>query len=286
MVMGVTHAMHGAAAGLAVSNFAPVLGQPMNIPTALTLGGLCAGAAIAPDLDHPNATASRSLGVVSALGSALIQTLSAYVYAHTRTKHDRNNADGHRGITHTPFGPPGLGLLFGGIPAIAGIWGPTPGTIATLVVIWLFLVWALRALPPKHSARRDYAMATLLTAAAYLALSSTYAGVMPLFIGLAVGFGAWVHALGDSLTDYGAPLFFPLVIKGERWRAVGPPEPLRFKAGKAVEVRVVRPLSAVGVAVALAGIVPGLLPFVVTQLTELCVRLFQLGFRLVSLLWQ
>jgi membrane-bound metal-dependent hydrolase YbcI (DUF457 family) len=274
MVMGVTHAMHGAAAGLAISNLAPVLGQPMNIPTALTLGGLCAGAAIAPDLDHPNATASRSLGVVSAVGSALVQTLSANVYAHTRTKKDRNNADGHRGITHTPFGPPGLGLLFGGIPAIAGIWGPVPGTVATLVVIWLFLVWALRALPPKHSAKRDYAMATLLTAAAYLALSSTYAGVLPLFIGLAVGFGAWVHALGDSLTDYGAPLFFPLVIKGERWRAVGPPEALRFKAGKAVEKRFIRPLSAVVVLFALVGVVPGALP-------ALCSRLYQL----VSLLW-
>lgn len=282
MVMGVTHAMHGAAAGLAVSNLAPVLGQPMNIPTALTLGGLCAGAAIAPDLDHPNATASKSLGVVSALGSAAIQTLSANVYAHTRTKRDRNNADGHRGITHTPFGPPGLGLLFGGIPAIAGIWGPLPGTVATLVVIWLFLVWALRALPPKHKAKRDYVTATFLTAAAFLALSSTYAGTMPLFIGLAVGFGAWVHALGDSLTDYGAPLFFPLVIKGERWRACGPPEPLRFKAGKAVEVRVVRPLSGVGVGIALAGIVPGLLPFLIDRLADFCVRLFEL----VSLIWQ
>jgi membrane-bound metal-dependent hydrolase YbcI (DUF457 family) len=282
MVMGVTHAMHGAAAGLAVSNLAPALGQPMNIPTALTLGGLCAGAAIAPDLDHPNATASKSLGVVSALGSAAIQTLSANVYAHTRTKKDRNNADGHRGITHTPFGPPGLALLFGGIPAIAGIWGPLPGTVATLVVIWLFLVWALRALPPKHSARRDYVMASFLTGLAYLALSSTYAGVMPLFIGAAVGFGAWIHALGDSLTDYGAPLLFPFVIKGERWRAVGPPEPLRFKAGKKVEKKFVRPLSAVGVGIALAGIVPGFLPFLIDRLTLLCVLLYER----VSLAWQ
>lgn len=260
MVMGITHSMHGMAAGLAVSNLAPVLGQPMNIPTALTLGGLCAGAAIAPDLDHPGATASRSLGVVSAIGSALVQTLSATVYARTRTKKDRDNASGHRGITHTPFGPPGLGLIFGGIPAIAGIWGPMPGTWATLVVIWLFLVWALRALPPEHSALRDYITASVLTGGAYLALSSTYAGVMPLFIGLAVGFGAWVHALGDCITDYGAPLLFPLVIKGERWRAVGPPEALRFKAGKTVEKRFVRPLSAVVVVVAFVGIIPGALP--------------------------
>ena len=262
MVMWDTHAMHGAAAGLAVSNLAPALGQPMNIPTALTLGGLCAGAAIAPDLDHPNATASKSLGVVSAVGSAMVQALSANVYEHTRTKKDRNNADGHRGITHTPFGPPGLALLFGGIPALAGIWGPVPGTWATLAVIWLFLVWALRALPPKHTPFRDYVMASDLSGLGYLALSQAHAGSMPVFIGLAVGFGAWVHALGDALTDYGAPLLFPLVIKGERWRACGPPEPLRFKAGKKVEKRLVRPLSAVAVVVALGGVVPGLLPFI------------------------
>jgi membrane-bound metal-dependent hydrolase YbcI (DUF457 family) len=258
--MGPTHALHGLAAGLAVSNIAPAIGQPMNIPTALTLGMLCAGAAIAPDLDHPNATASKSLGWVSAVASAGIQTLSANVYQHTRTKHDRKNADGHRGITHTPFGPPALGLLFGGIPAVAGLWGARAGTWATLVVIWLFLVWALRALPPKHSALKDYVVAALLTGAAYLALDGTYGARTPVLIGLTVGFGAWVHALGDSLTDYGAPLLFPLVIKGERWKACGPPEPLRFKAGKEVEKRLIFPLSVAGAGVALLAVLGMLAP--------------------------
>jgi len=260
MVMGPTHALHGLTAGLAASTFAPVLDQPMNIPTALTLGMLCAGAAIAPDLDHPNATASRSLGVVSAVGSAAIQTLSASVYARTKTARDRKNLDGHRGITHTPFGPPGLGLLFGGIPAVAGIWGTTPGTWATLAVIWLFLVWALRALPPKHKASRDYGTATILTGAAYLALHGTYADQMPIMIGLVVGLGAWVHALGDALTDYGAPLFFPLVIKGQRWFSAGSPTPLRFKAGKAVEKRLIFPLSIAGAGVAVLAVFGALLP--------------------------
>jgi membrane-bound metal-dependent hydrolase YbcI (DUF457 family) len=260
MVMGPTHALHGLAAGLAASNLAPVLGQPMDIPTALTLGMLCAGAAIAPDLDHPGATASRSLGFVSAIGSAAIQTLSASVYAHTRTKHDRDNADGHRGITHTPFGPPGLGLLSGGIPAVAGIWGSTSGTWATLVVIWLFLVWALRALPPKHKASRDYVVALMLTGLAYVALHGTYAGRMPVLIGVVVGLGAWVHALGDALTDYGAPLFFPLVIKGQRWFSAGSPTPLRFKAGKKVEKRLIFPLSLAGAGVALLAAIGALDP--------------------------
>lgn len=260
MVMGPTHALHGFAAGLAISNVAPLLGQPMTIPSALTIGMLGAGAAIAPDLDHPKATASRSLGVVSAVASALVCTLSASIYQHTRTSRDRKNADGHRGITHTPFGPPALGLLFGGAPAVVGIWSATAAVWTTLVVIWLFMVWALRALPPKHSARKDYAMATLLALLAYLALQDGYGDNMPLVIGLAVGFGAWVHALGDALTDYGAPLLFPLVIKGERWKSCGLPTPLRFKAGKKVEQKLVFPMSVGAAFVALLGILPGALP--------------------------
>lgn len=261
MVMGPTHALHGLTAGLAASNLAPLLGQPMDIPTALVLGGLCAGAAIAPDLDHPNATASRSIGFVSALASAIVQSVSANVYQHTRTRRDRKNADGHRGITHTPFvGVPALGLLFGAIPAIAGLWGNEPGRWSVAVIIWLFLVWALRALPPKHKALRDYITATVLTGLAYLALSRTYAGQMPLFVGLAIGLGTLVHTLGDALTDYGAPLFFPFVIKGQRWFSAGPPEPLRFKAGKWVENKLIFPFSIAGAFVALLGIVPGALP--------------------------
>lgn len=260
MVMGPTHATQGMAAGLAVSNLAPLLGQPMNIPTALTLGGLCAGAAIAPDLDHPGATATRSIGWISGAASAAVRAFSASVYRRTRTRRDRNNADGHRGITHTIPGAAGLGLISGGIPAIAGLWGAMPGMCATLVVIWLFLVWALRALPPKHGTVSDYAMATVLTGCAYLALSSTYADVMPLLIGLTVGLGAFVHTLGDSITDYGSPLAWPLVVRGERWFSCGPPKPLRFKAGKKVENRIVFPLSLAVAVVAFLGVLPGVLP--------------------------
>lgn len=278
MVMGPTHALSGLAVGLAASNLAPLLGQPMNIPTALVLGGLCAGAAIAPDLDHPKATASQSIGVVSALGSAVVQSVSANVYRHTRTRRDRNNADGHRGITHTPLvGVPALGVIFGTIPAIAGLWGNDAGRWAVAVIIWLFLVWALRALPPKHRPTTDYITATFLTGAAYLALRSTYAEAMPLFVGLAIALGALVHTLGDALTDYGAPLFFPFVIKGERWYGSGLPKPLRFKAGKWVENKLIFPLFVLGAFVALLGIIPGALPLLGGAISTL--------WSAISLLW-
>lgn len=262
MVMGPTHALHGMTAGLAVSNLAPLFGQPMNIPTALTLGGLCAGAAIAPDLDHPGATASRSIGIVSAAASAAVRAFSASVYRRTRTRRDRSNADGHRGITHTVPGAAGLGVISGGIPALAGLWGTLPAMGATLVVIWLFLVWALRALPPKRSVSNDYFVATLLTGGAYLALSGSYASTMPLLIGLTVGLGSLVHTLGDSITDYGSPLAWPFVIRGERWFSCGPPKPMRFKAGKEMEQRFVFPLSIAAAFVAFLGVLPGALPAV------------------------
>jgi membrane-bound metal-dependent hydrolase YbcI (DUF457 family) len=260
MVMGRCHAVHGLTAGLLASNLAPLLEQPMDIPTALVLGGLGAGAAIAPDLDHPGATASRSIGVVSALGSAAIRTLSASVYAHTRTRHDRDNASGHRGLTHTVPGALGLGAVFGGIVAVGDAFGSTAGIATTCAVIWLFLVWALRALPPKHDALRDYVTASVLTALSWLALHHTYAGSIPLLLGLVIALGALVHSLGDALTDYGSPLLWPHTFRGERWYGAGMPKPLRFKAGKKVENRLVFPASVVLAAGAVVGIIPGAWP--------------------------
>jgi membrane-bound metal-dependent hydrolase YbcI (DUF457 family) len=258
MVMGNCHATHGLTAGLAVSNLAPLAGLPMNIPTALVLGGLGAGAAIAPDLDHPGATATRSLGVLTATASTAIRALSAFTYQTTKTHHDRDNESGHRGITHTLPGALGLGALFGGTAALAGILSPTIGMWTSIAIIWLFLVWALRALPPVNSRLRDYLGAAALTAGAYCALEyGGYANEMPLFLGVTIALGAYVHSLGDALTLYGSPLLWPLKFRGERWYGAGTPRFMRFPAGKQVEARLVYPASLVLAGVALVGVFPG-----------------------------
>src|ERR1041384_8301855 len=62
---------------------------------------LATGAALLPDLDHPSSTISRTFGPISAGASALINTISSFVYRTTRTRKDSNRDGGHRGLTHT-----------------------------------------------------------------------------------------------------------------------------------------------------------------------------------------
>jgi len=245
--MGRTHAIHGFIAGLTAGQLGGA-----NAPTTLVLGMLGAGAAIAPDLDHPNATASKSLGPISWAASAGIRAISRRVYAATKTRYDRPNANGHRGITHTWPGALTLGTFFGGSCALAELFGgPPAGRWATVVVLWLFLVWALRGLPPKGSHIQDYLTAAVLTVVALRVLAAAYPTGLPVLLGGTIALGAYVHAIGDSLTDYGAPLAFPFVVGGQRWYPCGPPKPLRFKAGKTVENLLVFPASLAGAAAAL-----------------------------------
>jgi hypothetical protein len=255
MVMGRTHALHGAAYGLAVSQISGA-----GIGLSLVVTGIGAGAAIAPDLDHGSATATRSLGLITEAASSGVRAISAAVYAATAKPLDRENRDGHRGITHTGPGALALGVIFGGSTALAGAFGRAAGIVATLGVIWLFLVWALRALPPVESKAVDYATATVLTGGAWWVLAHEYTGSVPLLLGATIASGAYVHSLGDGLTDYGSPLAWPLVIRGQRWYPCGMPEPLRFKAGKRVENLAVFPASIALVGLLAIGLIPGAYP--------------------------
>lgn len=261
MVMGRTHALHGFTVGIAASQLTGIATGSTGISTAVVLGMLGAGAAVASDLDHANATASKSLGPISWAASAGIRAISAAVYEATKTRHDRPNTDGHRGITHTWPGALALGVLFGGGCALAELLGGhIAGRWTAIAVIWVFLVWALRGLPPKNTHLHDYMIATGLTVISWSLLSRAYPTDLPALIGGTVALGAYTHAIGDSLTDYGAPLAFPFVIGGQRWYPCGPPEPLRFKAGKGVERVLVFPLSLAGAAAALIWLIPGAWP--------------------------
>jgi hypothetical protein len=264
MVMGRTHSLHGFTAGIAASQLTGIAAQLDGVPVAFVLGMLGAGAAIAADLDHPNATASTSLGPISWAASAGIRAISRRVYAATKTRSDRPNADGHRGITHTWPGALALGTFFGGGCALAELFGgPPAGRVATVVVLWLFLVWALRGLPPRNRHSQDYALATILTGIAWTLLSRAYPTGLPVLIGATIALGLYVHALGDGLTYYGSPLVFPFIVKGQRWYSCGMPQWLRFRAGKGWEKGLVFPLSLLGAAAALIWLFPGAWPGIV-----------------------
>jgi membrane-bound metal-dependent hydrolase YbcI (DUF457 family) len=260
MVMGRTHATQGAAAGLALSELAGA-----SVLLGLGLAGIGAGAAVAADLDHANATATRSVGRITGVASAGIRAVSAAIYAKTKTRKDRSNKDGHRGITHTIPGALALGPIMASPVALATLIHPTAGVVATLALLWLLIVWSLRALPPHHSKRRDHATAAVLTAAAWFVFHDEFGDWTPLLLAATISMGTLVHIFGDGLTDYGVPLAFPFIVKGERWRSLGMPEIFRFKAGKGVEKWLAFPLSVAVVAVLLLRLYP--------PLWDLCWRL-------------
>ncbi|MEV1295475.1 metal-dependent hydrolase [Pseudonocardia sp. NPDC049635] len=93
--MGRTHALSGAVLGLAVCAAVPP--PPMLAPVVVLV---CALAAFAPDLDHPNSTATRALPPVTWLLCRLIRWLSRLLTGVS-----------HRGFSHSPVFAAGIGLL-------------------------------------------------------------------------------------------------------------------------------------------------------------------------------
>src|SRR5262245_16859969 len=84
MCLGHTHALSGAVAGAAAGEY--VLHLP--VPGILILTGLTAGAAVLPDLDHPDSTLAHAFGPLTRLFAWLVGKV----------------AGGHRHGTHSLLG--------------------------------------------------------------------------------------------------------------------------------------------------------------------------------------
>ncbi|MGH8967568.1 MAG: metal-dependent hydrolase, partial [Actinomycetes bacterium] len=97
-MLGVSHALSGAALGLAVVGVVP--GVDRSAGSVLTFAAVCAGAALLPDLDHPSSIATRRFAVASWLASHAVRPLSRLVYDLTRARRDTGRGS-HRGLTHT-----------------------------------------------------------------------------------------------------------------------------------------------------------------------------------------
>src|SRR4029077_15713066 len=136
------------------------------------------------------------------------------------------------------------------------------------IILWIFLVFALRALPPRSRHLTDYLVAGLLTLGAWWALSTAYPTGLPLIIGGTLALGAVAHGWGGGLTVFGVPLLFPLVVRGQRWRSCGMRRPLRFRAGETVERMVVVPLSIAAAAATIVWVI-GAWPWVIHRISML-----------------
>jgi membrane-bound metal-dependent hydrolase YbcI (DUF457 family) len=168
--MGRSHALTGAAAYLA---FGPRGGL---ISTAVG-ATVCAGAALLPDIDHPQATMGTILGPISetvARGVAL-------------------SSGGHRGASHSAVG---VGIAYGGAYAIAR-WAPWQ---AGAIAVALLVACAVKALGVPIVGGRIGA----------LVVGVGVAVVWPTLSPQVVLIGVLAHLAGDALTDKGIRPLYPL----------------------------------------------------------------------------
>ena len=260
-VLAVSHATSGAALGLAVAGFAPRIADVYPSPgSVLTFAAVCAGAALLPDLDHPSSVATRRFSVFSWLACHAVRPLSGVVFDLTRGRRDHGKGT-HRGLTHTAVGAVLLGLA---VNLASATWGE-PVLLATLFVCIALAIKGLDALVPGPP---SLVIAAGLTYAVQEWVPGGTAGTAG-WLGTAVTLGMLVHSAGDAVTESGAPLLWPVPIRGRTWFPVGGPRVTRFRTGGAVESWVVAPALTVGTLVLAVLVVPGVLPVFVAVRDQL-----------------
>lgn len=240
-MMGRTHALTGVVAGLAV---APLVG--VTRPAAVgVFAAVCAGWALVPDLDHPSSSASRLLGPVTRALSAGLRIGTGAFYR--LTKGPRDEAGTHRTVTHTALFAAIVGALIG--------WGGALTPWVPLAVALFGVLLAADRLGDWLLAAAAVGVGAALVGPGWVWLLGQVA-VLSWAAGVAAGLGCLVHVCGDMVTISGAPLLFPLPIKGETYWELRPPSALRFRTNGSFERIVVFPLFVVVGVLLLPGVWP------------------------------
>lgn len=224
--MGPTHAMSGAAVGLAVAQILPEQwGGVTTAQEAFIYAGLTAGAALLPDLDSPSATVSRSFGPVTQVLSRATGNISRGFVNLTRGPKDRHCRNGHRTLTHTLWSALAAGA---GATALIGVYGRP----AVIGLLFFFLGLAIRGLLPEWSKKTDWLLVTAASGAlAYAVWTRVPEDSFGVVLGSAVTVGCLTHMLGDMATKSGIPAFAPLIpLRGRRWWNLKLPDLLSIRA--------------------------------------------------------
>jgi membrane-bound metal-dependent hydrolase YbcI (DUF457 family) len=222
-MLGHSHATSGALAWAAA---APTLGPALfdvHLEAGDVLLGtlLCAGAALLPDLDHPEGTIAHFFGPVSRLLSRIVNAVSG----------------GHRHATHS--------LLFAAL-AGAGTWAGERylGQYFVLGLVFVLVALASRALHlcPPGEGIRSWGVVVSEALVGTWVVDRWLPGV-PDWLPHVVALGCLVHVLGDCLTDRGCPVLWPI---GKR---IG--VPIIDHTGNRLETTLLSPAMAVGALAAL-----------------------------------
>ena len=195
-MLGHSHSLSGACTGLAAGI---VLG--MNLPSTVALSGFTAGMALLCDLDSCGSCASRSLGLLSRAMAHVIRFISG----------------GHRHATHSVVGIGAFTGLAYLACAFRSDWAGKAG-LALLVMLAVSAGIEAMRLADGH-------MADLIGAGAAAAVA--WGGFGLALIPLATVLGCCTHVLGDSCTDSGVRIFYPL----SGWKLHLLPEPFAWTTG-------------------------------------------------------
>lgn len=186
-MMGRTHAISGTTAWAIATAAAPELGfhpRPAVIATGLLTA---AGAALLPDLDHPEATIARTFGSLSHAAATFVERVSG----------------GHRHATHSA-------AFIGACYAAVWLGTTTLGILFAVPLLLVLFAFALRALGIRRS--NVLLLAVACTLAAVLAVAPSPSRIVHSDYGwlpTAVALGAAMHLIGDCLTPEGCPLLWP-----------------------------------------------------------------------------
>ncbi|MFD3523602.1 metal-dependent hydrolase [Streptomyces sp. NPDC058653] len=247
-MMGPAHSLSGAAAWLGVGAAAAAADRTMPWPVLVAGALICAGAALAPDLDHKSATISRAFGPVSKAMCGIVDKMSFAVYKATKKPADARRTGGHRTLTHTWLWAVAIGGGASAIAILGGRW-------AVLALLFIHMVLAVEGLLWRAARVSSDVLVWLLGATSAWILAGvldkpgngsdwlfTGPGQEYLWLGLPIVLGALVHDIGDALTVSGCPILWPIPVGRKRWYPIGPPKALRFRAGSWVELKVLMPL--------------------------------------------
>lgn len=187
-MMGVSHAVSGAAAWIAVTGTVPYLSSgalPLD-PVAVLAGSLvCAGAALLPDADHHSATIAQSVPVLGRLTARTVEAVSG----------------GHRHGAHS---------LLGAFVVTGAAWALTFATVEVDGVgpLSIGVAAGVAALTCFGVKARDFVDSWFTAWIAGLALALVLIVVAPgglAWFPLAVALGFVAHLAGDALTTGGLP---------------------------------------------------------------------------------
>lgn len=265
--MGKTHALSGLALILVIIAFFPKLTEYFGIAGSISLIIaaiiLTVGASLLPDFDNVKSTAISTLGVVGVMISTVMRSVARAVYAITRSKYDKPNADPHRGFWHTII----AGLLVGFLAYLSVLGGskislPFPAPYDNLGHIVLFLyiligtqlciaIFFKKSVSKLTRGTGGRIVNWIIGITATALLMSTFPTVDGyLWVWGCISGGWIIHILGDTFTTSGTPLFAPIIPrKGHRWWTHRFPP--HMKAGGATENYVVIPLFTIIIAISI-----------------------------------